>query len=86
MSARGSRMVALAVLGALLVNAPLLTLFDRQVRVLGMPMLWAYLFVVWAGLIAAVAVLSRPESRGRGRGKRVPDGGGGDRRVPDRGR
>jgi hypothetical protein len=38
---------------------PLLSLFDRPVQVLGMPLVWAYLFVVWALLVAAVAVLSR---------------------------
>lgn len=82
MSARGTRLAALAVLGALLVNVPLLTLFDRPVLVLGVPLLWAYLFAVWAGLIAAVAVLSRPGSGRRGRGPHVSDRGGRNRRVP----
>ncbi len=86
MSARSTRMLAVAVLGGLLVNPPLLTLFDSPVLVLGVPLLWAYLFAVWAGLIAAVAALSRPGSGGRGRGQRIPDGGGRDRRMPDRGR
>ena len=58
-SDRRSRLVALAVLGFLLVNYPLLALFDVADRVLGVPVLWAYLLLAWASIIALVALISR---------------------------
>ena len=39
---------AVAALAVLLFNYPLLALFDVDVRVLGVPLLWAYLFTAWA--------------------------------------
>lgn len=58
-SDRRSRLIALAVLGFVLFNYPLLALFDRQTRVLGVPVLWAYLLVAWASFIAVVALIIR---------------------------
>jgi hypothetical protein len=54
-----AKLIAVTALAAGCFTFPLLSLFDRPVRVLGVPLVWAYLFVVWALLIAAVAVLSR---------------------------
>ena len=54
-SLRSARMVAVAALALLLFNFPLLALFDVDVRVLGVPLVWAYLFFVWAAVIAVVA-------------------------------
>jgi hypothetical protein len=51
-----ARLVALAVLGFLLLNAPLLTIADSDATVAGIPVLYAYLFVVWAALIALIAL------------------------------
>jgi len=56
---RSARMVAVAVLAVLVFDYPLLALFDVDVRVLGVPLLWAYLFSAWAGVIAVVAWLVR---------------------------
>lgn len=58
-SLRSARMVAVAALALLLFNFPLLTLFDVDVRVLGVPLLWVYLFVAWAAVIAVVAWVAR---------------------------
>lgn len=58
-SLRGARMVAVAALAVLLFNFPLLALFDVDVRVFGVPLLWVYLFVVWAAVIAVVAWVVR---------------------------
>ena len=58
-SLRSTRMVAVAALALLLFNFPLLTLFDVDVLVLGVPLLWAYLFVAWAVVIAVVAWVAR---------------------------
>ena len=49
------RLLALFIAGALLLNFPLLALWDRGVTVLGLPLLPAALFVGWAALIAALA-------------------------------
>jgi hypothetical protein len=57
-----SRLVAVAVLAGLLFAPPLLSLFDHDVRVGGVPLLWAYLFLAWALIIALVAaVVSRTD-------------------------
>jgi predicted tellurium resistance membrane protein TerC len=48
-------LVALLLLGVLLFVPPLLTIFNQATRILGVPMLYLYLFVVWAALIALVA-------------------------------
>lgn len=49
------RLVALFVAGALLFNFPLLALWDHDVRVLGLPLFPAALFLLWAVLIAVLA-------------------------------
>jgi hypothetical protein len=56
---RGARMVAVAALSVLLFGFPLMALFDVNVRVLGVPLLWAYLFIAWAVVIGVVAWLVR---------------------------
>jgi hypothetical protein len=56
-----ARLIAVTALAAACFTYPLLSLFDRPVRVLGVPLVWAYLFMVWALLIVAVAILSRQE-------------------------
>jgi hypothetical protein len=59
MSRAKAKLIAVSALAAGCFTYPLLSLVDRPVRVLGVPLVWAYLFVVWALLIVAVAVLSR---------------------------
>lgn len=49
---RAQRLLALFALGWLLLNLPLLTLWDRDVTVFGLPLLPAALFAGWALLIA----------------------------------
>jgi len=56
-SRRAPRLVALFLLGCLLFNYPLLALFNVRASVLGIPLLYAYLFAAWALLIALVAVV-----------------------------
>lgn len=58
-SLRSARMVAVAALALLLFDFPLLALFDVDVRVLGVPLLWVYLFVAWVAVIAVVAWVVR---------------------------
>ena len=53
---KGQRLIALFVLGCLLFNYPLLSLFNSSGTVLGIPVLYAYLFTAWA-LFVALAVI-----------------------------
>jgi hypothetical protein len=54
---RRERLVALVVLGALALNYPLVALFSHVKLLLGIPLLYLYLFVVWLAIIALVAVV-----------------------------
>jgi hypothetical protein len=51
------RLAAVAILGVVLIVPPLLARFDHVDRVFGVPVLWAYLFLVWAVLIGLVSVV-----------------------------
>ncbi|GAB2878597.1 hypothetical protein [Nocardioides pacificus] len=54
-----TRLVVLAVVGFALFNYPLLRVADVPVLVLGLPVLWVYMFVVWTVLIVLVALTTR---------------------------
>jgi hypothetical protein len=56
---KGERLVALALLGFLLFNYPLLSLFSTDGSVAGVPLLYAYLFVSWGLLIGLMALVVR---------------------------
>ena len=51
------RLVALFVLGCLLFSYPLLSLFNTGGVIFGIPVLYAYLFGVWAALIALMILV-----------------------------
>jgi hypothetical protein len=55
------RLTALAFLGSFLFFSPLTLVFDRPVALLGIPLLYHYLFGVWALIIAASAWILRPD-------------------------
>ncbi|MBI3372883.1 MAG: hypothetical protein HY017_14150 [Betaproteobacteria bacterium] len=52
---RGQRMIALCMLGCVLFNFPILALFNVRGTFFGVPVLYAYIFVAWALLIALMA-------------------------------
>jgi len=54
---KGQRLVALFLLGCLLFNYPLLSLFANDLRAWGIPLIYVYLFVTWAVLIAVMALI-----------------------------
>lgn len=56
------RLVAVFFGGVLLLFSPVLTLFDRAGLWFGVPVLYVYLFTVWAALIAVMAWIT--ERRG----------------------
>lgn len=53
----GQRLAALAIVGALLLNYPILSLVNREQLLGGIPVLYIYLFGVWFGLIWCMAFL-----------------------------
>ena len=52
---RGPRMIALCMLGCVLFNFPVLALFNVPGNLAGVPLLYAYIFIAWALLIALMA-------------------------------
>ena len=54
---KGQRLVALFLLGCLLFNYPLLNLFSNGGEVFGIPLLYVYVFGVWAALIGLMALV-----------------------------
>jgi hypothetical protein len=59
---KSARLVALSVLGFLLFNYPLLAVFNHPGTLFGVPVLFAYIFVIWALLIAAIALVAESRS------------------------
>jgi hypothetical protein len=55
---RAQRFVALAMLGTLLFNYPVLALFNVSGTLAGVPVLYAYIFIAWAALIALMAFVA----------------------------
>jgi len=51
------RLAALFLLGCVLFNYPVLALFNRAASVLGVPVLYAWIFAAWLALIAAMALV-----------------------------
>ena len=61
-SIKGQRLVALFLLGVLLFNYPLLDLFAGPGQVWGIPVLYVYVFAVWALLIGLTALVVEKRS------------------------
>jgi len=73
----GERLVALLVAGGAVLNYPLLSALRGRGLVAGIPALFVYLFLVWAGLALATALVLRrrppdPEGPDQGPGTREP--------------
>ena len=69
MTPTGQRLVAVFLLGCLLLNFPLLYLFERDATIGGVPLLFVYVFAAWIALIVLVALVVErgdpDEPRGR---------------------
>ena len=52
---KGQRMIALCMLGCVLFSFPILALFNVRGAFFGVPVLYAYIFIAWALLIALMA-------------------------------
>ena len=59
--AKGQRLAALCMLGALLFNFPILALFNVPGTLFGVPLLYDYIFIAWAVLIAAMALIAESD-------------------------
>ena len=59
----GQRFAAIFVLGWLMLNYPLLALFNDASTWFGIPVLYAYLFAAWALIIGLLAYLAEKSSR-----------------------
>lgn len=53
----GQRLFALFLIGHLVLNFPILSLFSTDGMVWGIPLLYVYLFFCWALLIAIMALV-----------------------------
>jgi hypothetical protein len=62
---RSQRFVALCMLGMFMFNYPVLALFNVSGAVFGVPVLYIYIFVAWAVLIALMAWVAEPRGRDR---------------------
>jgi len=60
---RDQRLVALSMLGCLVFNYPILELFNRPGTVLGIPVLYAFIFAAWGLLIAMMALAVEAKDR-----------------------
>lgn len=59
---RAKRLIGLFLLGYLLFNHPIISLFNRPHMVLGIPLLYGYIFSVWVLLIVLVALIVSAKS------------------------
>jgi hypothetical protein len=57
MDRRGQRLAAVFAFGALTLNYPLMTLLSSDDTLLGIPVLYLYLFSLWALIIGAMALI-----------------------------
>lgn len=63
---QNDRIVTLVIVAALAFNFPLLSVFGSSALLLGIPVLYLYLFIAWAVLIGLVrAVMKNPRAKGR---------------------
>ena len=55
---KSQRFVALCMLGMVLFNFPVLALFNVGGTLFGIPLLYAYIFMAWAALVALMALVA----------------------------
>ena len=57
----GQRLAAIFLMGCILLNYPILSIFTRPAAIAGIPLLYAYVFGAWAVLIVLMGmVIERP--------------------------
>jgi hypothetical protein len=59
-SRKTRRLAGIFLLGWVLLNYPILSIFNLPASWGGIPLLYAYVFAVWTLIVALLAVVSRP--------------------------
>lgn len=59
---KNARLTGLFFLGCVLFNYPILSLFNREILVFGIPLIYLYLFAVWIVFIMLIACGARRQS------------------------
>lgn len=60
---RSEKLLVVFVVFLLLFNYPLLTIFDRQEMWLGLPVLYSYMFFVWAAIIVTLRIIIKRKKK-----------------------
>ncbi len=60
---KGERLISLLIVGTILLNFPLLSVFSKKDLFLGFPVLFLYLFLIWGLIIGAIVLVLRDRSR-----------------------
>lgn len=53
------RLTGLFLIGCVLFNYPILTMFNLKIMLFGIPMLYLYLFTAWLGLIVLIIFVTK---------------------------
>jgi hypothetical protein len=80
-SVNTGRLVAIFLLACVLFSHPILTLFNIKILVMGIPLLYLYVFGVWCGLIVLVFAIMRARVKPPG-SETVPGPHGADPSEP----
>jgi hypothetical protein len=54
---QNERLIAVLVVGVILLNYPLLSIFSKVKLFLGVPVIYLYLFLIWISFIGCVAII-----------------------------
>jgi len=71
---RGERLVALFILAWLAFHPPIVTLFGAKASVLGLPVLYLYLFATWLAVIVLIRLIVGRGDGAEGAGEAPPRG------------
>lgn len=71
----GDRLIALFLLGVLLLTPPMMAIFNVELLVLGIPLLFLYLFGAWLIVVLLVALILRAGKDADGGNGTGSDGG-----------
>jgi hypothetical protein len=58
---KGERLISLLIVGTILLNFPLLSVFNKTYLLLGFPVLFLYLFSIWGLIIGAMVLILRDQ-------------------------
>ncbi len=56
---KNAKLTGLFLLGCVLFNYPILSLFNREILVFGVPLIYLYLFLVWIVFVMLIACATR---------------------------